>query len=207
MNAAFERRLWWLVGAMLVAAAAAHFLADEAFARAAHANRLVESQILQWTTELGEAGWWLIPAGVVFAVAAIRRQHNLARWAFAVIAAVGGSGIIVNLLKMAIGKTRPKLLFEEGRLEFVPFTYGHAFNGFPSGHATTCAAVATVLALAFPRGRVAFLAAAFALALTRVAIHAHYLSDVCAGFALGIACGLLTFGVWRAKWPASVPQA
>jgi len=205
MNAAFERRLWWLVGAMLVAAVAAHFLADEALARAAHANRLVESQILQWTTELGEAGWWLIPAGVVFAVAAVRKQHNLARWAFAVIAAVGGSGILVNLLKMAIGKTRPKLLFEEGRLEFVPFTYGHAFNGFPSGHATTCAAAATVLALAFPRGRAAFLVAGFALALTRVAIHAHYLSDVCAGFALGLACGLLTFTIWRAKWPASVP--
>jgi membrane-associated phospholipid phosphatase len=206
MNAAFERGLWLLVGAMLVAAVAAHFLADEALARAAHANRLVESQILQWTTELGEAGWWLIPAGVVFAVAAVRKQHNLARWAFAVIAAVGGSGIVVNLLKMAIGKTRPKLLFEEGRLEFVPFTYGHAFNGFPSGHATTCAAAATVLALAFPRWRAAFLVGGFALALTRVAIHAHYLSDVCAGFALGTACALLTFRVWRARWPESVPR-
>jgi membrane-associated phospholipid phosphatase len=57
------------------------------------------------------------------------------------------------------------------------------------------------------RARVAILPAAFLLALTRVAIHAHYLSDVCAGFALGLACGLLTFRVWRAKWPASVPQA
>ena len=206
MSAAFERRCWWLVAAMLAAALVAHFAADEALARTAQANRLVESQVLQWTTELGEAGWWLVPAGVVFAVAAAHRQHNRARWAFAMIAAVGGSGIVVNLLKMAIGKSRPKLLFDEGRLDFTPFSYGHAVNGFPSGHATTCAAAAVVLALAFPRGRAAFLAAGFALALTRVAIHAHYLSDVCAGFALGTACALLTFRVWRARWPESAPQ-
>ena len=63
-----------------------------------------------------------------------------------------------------------------------------------------------MLAIAFPRGRAAFLVGGFALALTRVAIHAHYLSDVCAGFALGTACALLTFRVWRARWPESVPR-
>ena len=206
MNATFERRLWMLVAACLVAAVVAHLAADEPVARAAQANRLVESQVLQWTTEFGEAGWWLIPAGVVFAVAAIRRQHNLARWAFALIAAVGGSGILVNLLKMAFGKSRPKLLFEEGRLDFTPFSYGHAVNSFPSGHATTCAAATVVLALALPRWRGLLLPTGFVLALTRVAIHAHYLSDVCAGFALGTACALVTLRVWSKWWPASVPR-
>lgn len=204
---AFERRLWWVVGALLAGAALAHFMADEAVARAAHSAKLVESQALQWTTELGESTWWLVPSAVVFVIAAARRRHNLARWAFALIAAVGGSGIVANLLKMAIGKSRPRLLLEEGRLGFTPFSYGHAVNSFPSGHATTCGAAAVVLALALPRWRAVFLPAGFAIALTRAAIHAHYLSDVCAGFALGIACGLLVFRVWRARWPGSVPQA
>jgi thiamine-monophosphate kinase len=34
-----------------------------------------------------------------------------------------------------------------------------------------------------------------------------YLSDICAGLALGAACALVTFAVWRRWWPASVPRA
>ena len=206
MTRDLERRLWWIAAACLVAAVVAHAAADAALAHAMHAFAMSKVRPLQWATEFGEAVWWLVPAAVVFAIAARRKRHNLARWAFAMIAAVGASGIIVNMLKVAIGKSRPKLLFSDGRLDFTPFSYGHEVNGFPSGHATTCAAGATILALAMPRYRVAFLAGGFLLALTRVAIHAHYLSDVCAGFALGIACALLTMRVWRAKWPASVPQ-
>lgn len=62
-----------------------------------------------------------------------------------------------------------------------------------------------VLSIALPRWRALFLPLGFVLALTRTAIHAHYLSDVCAGFALGTACALLTFEIWRAKWLTSVP--
>lgn len=206
MTRDFERRLWWIAAACLVAAVVAHVAADSGLAHAMHDRAMSKVRPLQWATEFGEAIWWLVPAGVVFAIAARRKQHNLARWAFAVIAAVGSSGILVNLLKMAIGKSRPKLLFSDGRLDFTPFSYGHEVNGFPSGHATTCAAGATILAMAMPRFRVAFLAGGLALALTRVAIHAHYLSDVCAGFALGIACALGTMRVWRQRWPASAPQ-
>jgi membrane-associated phospholipid phosphatase len=74
-----------------------------------------------------------------------------------------------------------------------------------SGHATTAGAAAVVLALAFPRAAPLILPVGFALACTRVAIQAHYLSDICAGLALGAACALVTFAVWRRWWPASVP--
>jgi undecaprenyl-diphosphatase len=206
MTRDFERRLWIVVAAMLVGAMVAHAAADEALARACREAALEKVAPIQWFTELGEGGWWLIPAGVVFVIAAAQKRHNLARWAFAMIAAVGGSGILVNLLKMAIGKSRPRLLFEEGRLDFTPFSYGHAVNSLPSGHATTSAAAAVVLALALPRWRWLVLPAGFLLALTRVAIQAHYLSDVSAGFALGTACAIVTFRVWQRWWPASVPQ-
>lgn len=122
MSRDFERRAWIIVGAMLIASVIAHFAADAAVAQAAHASKLSKNQALQWATEFGEGGWWLIPAGVLFAVAALRKQRNIARWAFAMIAAVGGSGLIVNALKIVIGKSRPKLLIEEGRLDFTPFS-------------------------------------------------------------------------------------
>ncbi|MFN5495259.1 MAG: phosphatase PAP2 family protein, partial [bacterium] len=77
----------------------------------------------------------------------------------------------------------------------------------PSGHATTAGAAAGVLALAFPRAALVILPVGVALACTRVAIQAHYLSDICAGPALGASCALVTFAVWRRWWPGSVPVA
>lgn len=192
--------------ACLLAAPIAHVVLDPDLARLARRHSLGQSQVLQWTTELGEGGYWLVPAGIVFAIAAVRRQHNLARWAFAMVAAVGGSGIVANLLKLLLGKARPKVLFEDGRFGFTPFSYGYDVNSMPSGHATTCGAAATILALAFPGARWPILAAGAFVASTRVLIQAHYLSDVLAGLALGIGCGLATFAVWRRFWPASVPR-
>lgn len=203
-----DDRILWAVPALLAAAALpAHFALDQRVAHAAHHARLVESQALQWTTELGEGVWWLAPAGLVFVFAAIRRQHNLARWAFAMLAAVGASGLAVNLLKFLIGKTRPKLLLGGGEFGFQPFTIAYDYNSFPSGHATTCGAAFMVLALAFPRARWLLLAVGVGIASTRVAITAHYLSDILAGLALGMACALLVLVVWRRRWPGSVPVA
>lgn len=199
------RALWILPIIFAVGALPAHRFLDQRIAHAAHDAQLVKSQVLQWTTELGEGVWWLAPAGLVFAVAAVRKQHNLARWAFAMLAAVGASGLAVNLLKFLIGKTRPKLLFGDGEFGFQPFTADYDFNSFPSGHATTCGAAFMVLALAFPRARWLLLAIGVAIASTRVAITAHYLSDILAGLALGMSTALLVFRVWSRRWPNSVP--
>ena len=75
-----------------------------------------------------------------------------------------------------------------------------------SGHATTAGAASVILALALPRLAPLILPLGFALALTRVAVEAHYLSDICAGLALGASCALMSLIVWRRWWPASVPQ-
>jgi membrane-associated phospholipid phosphatase len=200
-----QRTLWLLVGALVALAVPAHFALDERVARAAHDAKLVQSQVLQWTTELGEGVWWLVPAGVVFVVAAWRKQHNLARWAFAMLAAVGASGLVVNLLKILAGRMRPKLLLENGRSGFEPLSTGYDFSSFPSGHSTTCGAALMVLALAFPRWRWPLLAISVAIASTRVAITAHYLSDILAGLALGMTGALATIAIWRRRWPASLP--
>lgn len=199
------RPLWTLAGACLALAVAAAIWLDIAVARAANDAGLARSRALQTFTEFGEGAWWLVPSGIVFGVAAWRRWHNLARWAFALFVAVAASGILANLLKIAVGKARPKLLFEADRYGFEPFAGGYDFASMPSGHATTCAAAAMVLALALPAWRWPLLAAGVALAATRVAIHAHYASDVLVGLALGFATALATLACWRRRFPSSVP--
>jgi undecaprenyl-diphosphatase len=64
---------------------------------------------------------------------------------------------------------------------------------FPSGHAATSFAIATVLALAFPPLVPLFLAMATAIAVSRVALGLHYVSDVVAGAALGAATGAASY--------------
>lgn len=103
-----------------------------------------------------------------------------------VLLALGGAGLLNALLKLAFQRPRPELAFVE--LD----TYS-----FPSGHAA--ASAATFLAFAFlaakhvrglrRRGGIilAALAAAAAVAFSRLYLGAHYLSDVLAGSSLGLA--------------------
>jgi undecaprenyl-diphosphatase len=62
-------------------------------------------------------------------------------------------------------------------------------HSFPSGHATTSFACATVLALALPRLAVPLLVLAAAVAWSRVYVGVHYPLDVLAGAALGALIG------------------
>ncbi len=62
---------------------------------------------------------------------------------------------------------------------------------FPSGHASTSFAAATVIAAFHPRLRVPVFAVAVLVALSRVYLGVHYAVDVVAGAAFGVAVGLL----------------
>jgi undecaprenyl-diphosphatase len=76
-------------------------------------------------------------------------------------------------------------------------------HSFPSGHASTSFAAATVLSAFAPRHRLLFYALATLIALSRVYVGVHYLSDVVAGAALGTAFGwaALTSLRWRGRSP------
>jgi membrane-associated phospholipid phosphatase len=57
---------------------------------------------------------------------------------------------------------------------------------FPSGHSVTLAALAFALCVLYPRGRVAWIGAALLVGLSRIMLDEHYLSDVIAGFYIGL---------------------
>jgi membrane-associated phospholipid phosphatase len=124
---------------------------------------------------------------VAFAVLAFRRQFlQLAAFALAVIS----SEILIGTLKAAFGRARPpgSLIATSGAT-------------FPSGHALAGAvtAVGLVVVLLPPgparwRWEARAVIFAFLMALSRVYLRAHWLSDVVAGALLG---GALALG-----WPA-----
>lgn len=63
---------------------------------------------------------------------------------------------------------------------------------FPSGHTITAFAVAIPLGVFYPSLMVGLLFCALSIALSRVMLGLHFLSDVVAGCIIGIALGLLS---------------
>ena len=151
---------------------------------------------LRLLTALGNSALYLVPLAIaIVTVWLLKRrarprdlplvQSWLGRLTF-VFTAIAVSGLAVNLLKIIIGRGRPRVIDEHGLFAFSPFTIDSDFASLPSGHADTIFVLATIAVFAFPRWRVLIWSTASWLALTRVLIGAHFLSDVVAGAALGI---------------------
>jgi undecaprenyl-diphosphatase len=85
-------------------------------------------------------------------------------------------------LRQAIGRDRPPLVYPEPKpLVDVPHS-----GAFPSGHASTAFACATVLAWASPALRAPAVVLAAAIAWSRVYVGVHWPLDVLGGAALGV---------------------
>jgi undecaprenyl-diphosphatase len=155
-------------------------------------------------TRLGESPWQLIPTGV-FAVGLLfvdwRRvgRRTAAAWielgsiAAFYFLAIAASGMVTNLVKWTVGRSRPVRFDEDGVLTLSPISFGFEHVSFPSGHTTTAAAAATALALILgarpPVVVIAFLYVVM-IGLSRVMVGVHFPSDLAAGLFVG---GTVTF--------------
>jgi undecaprenyl-diphosphatase len=97
---------------------------------------------------------------------------------------------LVFLLKDSLERSRPA--FAHPALD--PLVTTPSSHSFPSGHAATAFATATVVGLLHPRLRWPAFGLATLVGLSRVYLGVHFWFDVLAGAALGIAVG------WTAVW-------
>ena len=144
-----------------------------------------------WVNHAG--GWrFLLPAMLIlFAVSAEVRRHW---WLWALVLPLGA--LAEGALKEVVGRTRPE---------------GSAM-GFPSGHVTATAAFAVIVIYLAgrsrlpPRARRLLAAVAVALivgvGLARIALRAHWPSDVLGGLALGVAVAAAA-AWWHRRRPAT----
>jgi undecaprenyl-diphosphatase len=123
---------------------------------------------------------WLVLAAI-FALAL--RRPRLFVWT---LVADGLGELVSDVLKALIPRARPHGSVLVGRLHT---------HSFPSGHATTSFACATVLAFAVPRLRLPLFLLAAAIAWSRVYVGVHYPLDVVVGALLGTAIGLAVIRV------------
>jgi membrane-associated phospholipid phosphatase len=94
--------------------------------------------------------------------------------------------VVLHVIKLFLGRRRPRDDFEHGLYGFRYFTWELQYDSFPSGHAMTIFPVAVVLSAAMSSLAPLWLALALALALTRALLTAHFLADVMIGAAIGI---------------------
>jgi undecaprenyl-diphosphatase len=104
-------------------------------------------------------------------------------------------------IKALVGRDRPPLRYPEPKT-LVPTPHDASF---PSGHAATSFAAATMLAFAFPRLAPAFLVLAAAVGFSRIYVGVHYPLDVLGGAALGALIAIALRRLVRVR-PLSRPK-
>ena len=141
----------------------------------------------------------LVWIAIGLALALLRRRPALL---LAVLAADGIADVLARAIKSVVDEQRPAFRYAEPKA-LVPVPRDHSF---PSGHAATSFACATVLALAFPRLAAPLYVLAAAIGFSRIYVGVHYPLDVLGGAVLGVAVAIalrMLEAVLRRSLPAT----
>jgi lipid A 4'-phosphatase len=216
------RRVLW-VEAFLLTEAVAIIWIDRPVADFFHDHGAALQPSFDIVQRFGLGYPWLILAVLAFAflrwggeferlrphAAAMRANAFIPGFIFV---AVFAAGLAVDVLKILVGRTRPKLLFADGIYDFTWFGLRADHWSFPSGHAATVAALMTALWCLWPRPLWLYVAGTALVAASRVITGQHFLSDVVAGAAIGVIV-TRTIAVWMLRQrdtvtsPATVADA
>lgn len=172
----------------------------------AAAIRMVERlpRLVPWffdqITDFGKSGWFLWPLGILFLiVAALPATSRMAQMMQAaamvrlgfLFLAIGVPGVFTNIVKHIFGRARPGVGGSLDPYLFSPFSWPAAYASLPSGHATTVLSVLVAFGSLWPCARTVLWIYALLILASRVAVTAHYPSDVFAGAVVGAAGALL----------------
>lgn len=107
--------------------------------------------------------------------------------AFLIFYSVLGAGIIAKVLKTLIGRARPIFFEALDMTGFFPPSFDWAFNSMPSGHTTVGFAGLVMIGMLAPKFKALTWTLAIVIGVSRVAIGAHWPSDVILGAFIGMA--------------------
>lgn len=160
--------------------------------------------------EVGDSKYSLVPTGVAVIVLMllyfVDTSNVRARiWAWLagasgfVFVSVAYSGILVNLIKIIVGRARPHTAEMLQWPELHPFAGTGSLHSFPSGHTNTVFAIALAVGFLVPPLRRWLLLAASVFGFCRVLQNQHFVSDIVGGALLAFATTYWLHGRF-ARW-------
>lgn len=183
----------------LILIVVSYFYADQQTAQWCRAHLAQnEKETFLFITQFGESTFYLIG----FALASLlfhfyyKDASRANRFLF-LFAAVAVSGILADIIKVIAGRFRPSELFTHGVYGFDYFHIDRALTSFPSGHTTTAFALATAIGYLWPRYSTLGWIFAVSVGISRIAITAHYPSDVLGGAVTGIFSVTALLHYWK----------
>lgn len=139
----------------------------------------------------GGDGWLWVALAVVLLLFGGQQGHGTV--AAATGATAVGTGLFVVMKKLA-GRQRPCMLEPHCWAALLP---PDRFS-FPSGHSLNAFAISVPVVLAYPGLTPVILCCAVSIAISRVVLGMHFLSDVVVGAALGVLLGYATYAMFLA---------
>jgi len=200
----WRREAWTAAAVVLLVAAAMLWLDAPAF-RVANTLPHWTNRAFNELTDFGRSGWTLVPLGVLYLAAVALASTRAGHFTYALLAAIavrlgflfvaiGLPGLVVTIVKRLIGRVRPS---ELGPYAYMPFSWRPDYASLPSGHTTAAFATMVAFGALFPRLRPYLWVFAVLIAVSRVVVSSHFVSDTIAGAACG-ALGAILVRDWFA---------
>lgn len=205
-----------LGGLSLISALNAYIFADSAISNYYNDDNLLPfRRLARSLTDIGLSENFFVLSLAVFLVAhwfqkksknnpRIQLKTTLAwlkTWSLNFFVCLISSGVILHLFKFLVGRQRPHVsdTFQHNIFHFLEFNSHH--QSLPSGHSQVLFTSATMFCLLWPRASWVIYVIAALLALTRVVVHAHFLSDVILGAAVGHLATLWSLWYLEKRYP------
>jgi len=182
-------RIWIALATVAVIALIAAFFLDHAAVVWIGAHSSPElKRAMQTVSRVGDWPAHVIASLLGIAIAFVMKSKTWMRIFLAMLVALALAGVTGRVVKLATGRARPSVKTEA---HWNGPRFSSKYHAFPSGH--TASSTAFFVALFLKRKKIGapLLLIPVLIALSRVVVGAHYLSDVTFAAILGVICAVL----------------
>jgi undecaprenyl-diphosphatase len=177
-----------LAAVALMALVAAFFLDHAAAAWFGEHSSPELKKVMQTVSRVGDWPTHFIAGLIGIAIAFVAKSKMWMRIFLAMLVALALAGLTGRAVKLATGRARPSVKTEA---HWNGPRFSSKYHAFPSGHTASSTAFFVALFLKRKKIGVPLLLIPVLIAVSRMVVGAHYLSDVIFAAILGVLCAVL----------------